>query len=141
MSEKKRFVLMGLSILAALACVCPVAFAAVEAGVGVIDTQALLRRHPRYEQTLTQVIEMADRKQKDAGADIDEGSFNRLRDEVAEEEWRLMQPLFDEIEAAIRNVAAVIGLTHVVDKDRLYLGSGTDITEDVVRELIRMNGG
>ena len=137
-SEKKKFVLTGVLVAAVLICACPVVFAA-EVRVGLIDTQELLKQHPKYPQTLTQIVEMAERKQSEAGAD--EESFNRMREEVAEEEWRLMQPLFDEIDAAIRAVVVSMELTHVLDKDRLYFGSGMDITEAVVGELIRMNDG
>ncbi|MDR1136850.1 MAG: OmpH family outer membrane protein, partial [Synergistaceae bacterium] len=64
--------------------------------------------------------------------------FQAMRKEIAAEEQKLMQPLFKEIDLAIRNVATAKKITVVVDKTALFYG-GVDITDDVVQELKKTN--
>jgi len=45
-----------------------------------------------------------------------------------------MQPLFKDIDLAIRTVAKAKGLTIVLDKTQVFFG-GMDITNDVIQEL------
>ena len=120
--------------------------AAAEEKVGGIDPQKVLFQHPKYEQTLTQIKSIADKKQESAKAAIDKESdnnkkaeiFQNMRKEIAEEEQKLMLPLFKDIELAVRTVAGAKQVTVVVDKAALFYG-GIDITEDVVQELKKKN--
>jgi outer membrane protein len=50
------------------------------------------------------------------------------------EEQKLMEPLFKDIDLAIRTVAKLKSITVVLDKGQVFFG-GTDITEDVIQEL------
>ncbi|MDR1966950.1 MAG: OmpH family outer membrane protein [Synergistaceae bacterium] len=119
-----------------------VALAADEERVGGIDPQKVLFQHPKYEQTLKQIKNIADQKQNEAKVAIDKESdndkkaeiFQNMRRNIAEEEQKLMQPLFKEIDLAVRTVATAKKITVVVDKTALFYG-GIDITEDVVQEL------
>jgi outer membrane protein len=61
-----------------------------------------------------------------------------MRKAIADEEQKLILPLFKDIENAIRTVASAKKLTVVVDKTALFYG-GVDITDDVVQELRRNN--
>ena len=115
---------------------------AAEERVGGIDPQQVLFQHPKYEQTLRQIKNIADKKQDDAKTAIDKEAdnnkkaeiFQNMRREIAEEEQKLMQPLFKDIDMAIRTVATAKKMTVVVDKTALFYG-GVDITDDVVQEL------
>jgi len=148
MSEKKRYVLMGVLALMVAVGTCSIAFAAAEERVGGIDPQSVLFQHPNYERTLRQIRDIADRKQNEAKIAIDREPddnkkaelFRRMRMEIAEEEQKLMQPLFREIDMAVRTVATAKRITVVVDKTALFYG-GMDITEDVVQELRRSSAG
>jgi outer membrane protein len=134
----------------ALFCGVSVAGAAVaaEEKVGGIDPQKVLFQHPKYGQTLQQIKKIADQKQEQAKAAIDKESdnnkkaeiFQAMRKEIAEEEQKLMQPLFKDIDLAVRTVASAKQVTVVVDKTALFYG-GVDITDDVVQELKRTKTG
>jgi outer membrane protein len=119
---------------------------AAEEKVGGVDPQKVLFLHPKYEQTLKQFKEIADNKQREAKDAIDKEAdnnkkaeiFQNMRRTVAEEEQKLMQPLFNDIDLAIRSVATAKKVTVVVDKSALFYG-GIDITDDVVQELKKKN--
>lgn len=118
------------------------AASAADEKVGAIDPQQILFQHPKYEQTLKQIQSTAEKKEKDAKGAIDKESDNAKKQqiyqnlvrEISEEERKLMKPLFDEIDIAIRTIATNKGITVVVDKSALFMG-GVDITDDVVQEL------
>jgi outer membrane protein len=122
--------------------ICTAALAAEEERVGGIDPQKVLFQHPKYEQTLKQIKGIADQKQNEAKAEIDKETdnnkkaeiFQKMRSVIAEEEQKLMQPLFKEIDLAVRAVAVAKKITVVVDRTALFYG-GIDITDDVVQEL------
>jgi outer membrane protein len=124
------------------------AASAAEEKVGGIDPQKVLFQHPKYEQTLEQIRSIANKKQDDAKEKIDKESdnakkaeiFQNMRKEIAAEEQKLMQPLFNDIDQAVREVARAKQVTVVVDKTALFYG-GIDITDDVVQELRRKSAG
>jgi outer membrane protein len=144
-NKNRRYVLISVLALLSVMWACA-AFAADEEKVGGIDPQKVLFQHPKYEQTLKQIKGIADQKQNEAKLAIDKESdnnkkrelFEKMRREVAEEEQKLMQPLFKEIDLAVRAVAAAKKITVVVDKTALFYG-GIDITDDVVQELKKKN--
>jgi outer membrane protein len=121
---------------------------AAEEKVGGIDPQKVLFQHPKYESTLKQIKDIADKKQEEAKTAIDKETdnnkkaeiFQTMRKEIAEEEQKLMQPLFKDIDLAVRTVATAKQVTVVVDKTALFYG-GVDITDDVVQELKRTKAG
>jgi outer membrane protein len=139
--------LLGVFIVSLLlGCFSAGVSVAAEEKVGGIDPQKVLFQHPKYEQTLQQIKSIADKKQESAKAAIDKESdnnkkaeiFQNMRKEIAEEEQKLMLPLFKDIELAVRAVAGAKQVTVVVDKAALFYG-GIDITEDVVQELKKKN--
>jgi outer membrane protein len=146
MSVMKKTVFFLMVVLTAVLLGCTIASAAEEEKVGGIDPQSVLFQHPKYDQTLNQIKNIADQKQNEAKVQIDKESdnnkkaeiFQAMRKEIAEEEQKLMQPLFREIDLAIRNVATAKKITVVVDKTALFYG-GVDITDDVVQELKKKN--
>ncbi len=121
---------------------------AAEERVAGIDPQKVLFQHPKYEQTLQQIKNIAEKKQNDAKVAIDKETdnnkkaelFQKMRLEIAEEEQKLMRPLFEEIDKAVRKVAQAKSVTVVVDKSALFYG-GIDITDDVVQELKLSSSG
>ena len=123
------------------------AFAADEK-IGGIEPQKILFQHPKYEQVLKQIKSIAEKKQNDAKAAIDKETdnnkkaqiFQNMRKDIAEEEQKLMQPLFKEIDLAVRTVATAKKITVVVDKTAIFYG-GVDITEDVIQELKKKSAG
>lgn len=110
--------------------------------VGTIDTQKVMFQHPKFQQVQRQVRDVTDKLQKDAQDAIDKESDNKKkaeiyqtkRQELAQEERKLMEPLFKEINLAMRTVANQKKLTVVMDKGVVFYG-GTDITDAVIAEL------
>lgn len=145
--KKAKFLGVVLSLIALVLLVGGAAFAAEEK-VGGIDPQKVLYQHPKYEKTLQQIKSIADKKQDEAKIAIDRETdndkktqiFQNMRRAIAEEEQKLMQPLFKDIDLAVRKVANDKKVTVVVDKTALFYG-GVDITEDVVQELKKSAGG
>lgn len=137
-----------LLLSAVIGVFAPCAAFAAEERVGGMDPQKVLFQHPKYEQTLRQIKAVADKKQNEAKAAIDKETdnnkkaelFQKMRKEIADEEQKLMQPLFNDIDMAVRTVAGAKKITVVVDKTALFYG-GIDITDDVVQELKKRNAG
>ena len=110
--------------------------------IGCVNPQKIMFQHPKFEQVQKQIKDMTDKKQKEAKASIDKESddkkkaqiYQSKRQELAKEEAKLMEPLFKDINLAIRTVANAKKITVVVDKDAVFFG-GTDITEAVITEL------
>ncbi|MDR1650738.1 MAG: OmpH family outer membrane protein [Synergistaceae bacterium] len=143
---KKIVLLAAIAVFAGMSASTSAWAAAAEERVGAIDPQRVLFQHPKYEQTLNQIKNIADQKQVAAKGEIDKEPdnnkkaeiFQNMRRSIAEEEQKLMQPLFKEIDIAVRTVAAAKKITVVVDKTALFYG-GQDITDDVVQELKKKN--
>ncbi|MDR0764837.1 MAG: OmpH family outer membrane protein [Synergistaceae bacterium] len=151
MSKGKKlaaaFIFAFCAALAAYSCAFAAATpAAPEEKVGAIEPQKVLFQHPKYEQILQQIKSIADQKQNEAKTAIDKESdngkkaeiFQNMRRTIAEEEQKLMQPLFREIDLAVRTIATAKKITVVVDKTALFYGA-VDITDDVVQELKKKN--
>jgi outer membrane protein len=149
MSRGKKFAAAFIFALFAAVWAYTGAFAAAaapEEKVGAIEPQKVLFQHPKYEQTLKQIKSIADQKQNEAKVAIDNESdnskkaeiFQNMRMVIAEEEQKLMQPLFREIDLAVRTIATAKKITVVVDKTTVFYGA-LDITDDVVQELKKKN--
>ncbi|MDR1134083.1 MAG: OmpH family outer membrane protein [Synergistaceae bacterium] len=150
MSGSKKFaaafIIAFFAAVSAYSCAFAAAAAAPEEKVGAIEPQKVLFQHPKYEQTLDQIKKVADQKQNEAKVAIDKETdnnkkaeiFQNMRRTIAEEEQKLMQPLFKEIDLAVRTIATAKKITVVVDKTTVFYGA-TDITDDVVQELKKKN--
>ncbi|MEA3507297.1 MAG: OmpH family outer membrane protein [Synergistota bacterium] len=116
--------------------------AAAEEKIGVIDPQKVLFQHPRFEQVQKQRRSVVEKKQQEAQTAIEKTEDNQekqkiyetKRMEAAKEEQKLMEPIFKDIDLAIRTVAKAKGVTLVLDKGQVFFG-GADLTEDVIQEL------
>ena len=107
-----------------------------------VDPQKIMFQHPKFEQIQKQISDITSKKQAEAKAAIDKETddkkkakiFQDKRTEAANEERKLMEPLFKDINLAIRTVANAKKITVVVDKGAVFFG-GTDITAEVITEL------
>ena len=120
--------------------------AMAEEKIGVIDPQKVLFQHPKFEQAQRQIKTVVEKKQAEAKDAIDKTSdnnekqriFETKRQEAAREEQKIMEPIFKDLDLAIRTVAKAKGVTVVLDKTQVFFG-GADITEDVIQELKKKN--
>lgn len=136
-------------LLASLFLLVALAGAALaEEKVAIIDPQKVMFQHPKFEQTQKQIKTVMEKKQNEAKAAIDKEKdnnkkaqiFQAKRQEAAVEEKKLMDPLFKDIDMAIRTVCKAKAVTVVVDRNAVFFG-GLDITDDVVQELKKKSSG
>lgn len=112
--------------------------------IGCVSPQKIMFQHPKFQQVQKQIKDMAESKQKETKTAIDKESddkkksqiYQTKRQELAKEEAKLMEPIFKDINLAIRTVANAKKITVVVDKDAVFYG-GIDITDAVIAELKR----
>lgn len=117
--------------------------ASVEA-VGVVDRGLILDSHPGLAAARQKLAEVARQKENEAKAAADKESdtakkaqaVQAKRMELAQEEQKLMAPIYRDCEQAVREVAVKKKLTLVLDKFVVLIG-GTDITQDVIQQLSR----
>ncbi len=110
--------------------------------IGVINPQAIMAGHPKLKDVQSKVKTALQQKQSEAKIAIDAESdnnkkakiFQKKREEAAMEEKKLMDPLFKEIDLAIRTVAKAKKLEIVLDNTGVFYG-GVDITNDVIQYL------
>ncbi|MBO8153607.1 OmpH family outer membrane protein [Thermovirga sp.] len=136
----RSIVTVGVLSLFLVAFVCGTALA--QEKIGVLDPQKVLFQHPKFAQVQKEIKAMMQKKQAEAKAAIEKATddkekqkiFSTKRQEAAMQEQKLMQPLFKDIDLAIRTVAKTKGITIVLDKAQVFFG-GIDITEDVIQNL------
>ncbi|MCL2147444.1 MAG: OmpH family outer membrane protein [Synergistaceae bacterium] len=120
------------------------AAAAASAGdkIGVIDSQMVITKHPRFEDAMKELQTISKKKEEEArnAADLetdDNRKAQKIREkrlELAKEEQRIMEPIIQEAQLAVRTIAKNKGLTIILEKASVYVG-GIDITEDVVQQI------
>lgn len=151
MSMKK--VLMLVMVISVLAVSATASFAASKknasqaatiGGVGIVDRGEILNNHPNLEKVRQQLANIARQKENEAKAAADKESdttkkaqaVQAKRMELAQEEQRLMAPIYRDCEQAVREVAVKKKLTLVLDKFVVLIG-GEDITQDVIQQLAK----
>lgn len=110
--------------------------------VGYVVKEKLLSNHPRFQDFQKQVRELYEKKKAEAEEQVKKlTSDDEKRKavaakerEFAEEHDKMLKPLIDEIEAAIRKVAQAKKLAVVLDRSVVVFG-GVDITDEVIAEL------
>ncbi len=110
--------------------------------MGCVDPQKIMFQHPKFEEVQKQIRDVTNKKQEEAKAAIEKETddkkkaqiFQTKRTEAANEERWLMEPIFKDINLAIRTVANAKKITVVVDKGAVFYG-GTDITDDVIADV------
>ena len=116
--------------------------ASAEEKIGVIDSQKIVFQHPKFEGITKQMQQISKTKETEMKTAVDSEKdqdkkaeiYQAKRRELAQEEQRLMQPLFQEAQMAVRTVAKLKNITVVIEKGAVYFG-GIDITDDVIQEL------
>ncbi|MCF7935967.1 MAG: OmpH family outer membrane protein [Synergistales bacterium] len=142
MNRMTRTALIGVLVVMLVAVYAGSAVA--ETKIGVIDPQRVLYNHPDFKATQQRIKQMSEQKQSEAKMAIDSVSDNqqkaqiyqKKRQEAAQEEQSLMEPLFKDVDMAIRTVAKARGFTVILDKAQVFYG-GTEVTEAVIQELKR----
>ncbi|PKL02594.1 MAG: HlpA protein, partial [Synergistetes bacterium HGW-Synergistetes-2] len=101
-SGKRIGILLLLAIL--LVCFSAVLASANDEKIGVIDSQKIIFQHPRFEAVTKQLQQISQKKENEMKMAVDKESdqnkkaqiFNTKRNEFAQEEAKLMQPIFQE---------------------------------------------
>ncbi len=116
-----------------------VGFAASPSGVGVVTWQVLMVQHPDMQiikAAMDNEIEVAKRefeaKAKGLSQEEQQKVYMQYQERLSERERKLMEPLFEKINNAIKKVADAKGLSIVVDRQGVLYG-GTDITDEVMK--------
>jgi outer membrane protein len=144
----KKIVLLSLMASAVVVCGEKIAAAAAAAAQGdtiaVINSQEIVSKHPNFEEATKQLQQISRTKEAEAKAAADKEPdaakkaqlIQAKRRELAQEEQRLMEPIFKDCQQAVRVVATKKNVTIVLEKASVYFG-GTDITVDVIQQLSR----
>jgi outer membrane protein len=145
----KKIIVVSMLIVLGVACLGSAASAAAAAApagdrIGVIDSQEIISKHPAFEEAARQLQQTGRQKESEAKAMADKETepakkaqaVQTKRMELAREEQRLMEPIFKDCQEAVRVVAKQKNITLVLEKASVYFG-GTDITEDVVKQVLR----
>lgn len=122
MSRSRK--ILSVMALSALVLTALSGIALAQEKIGVIDPQKVLFQHPKFEQAQKQIKTVVEKKQAEAKDAIDKTSdnnekqriFEAKRQEAAREEQKIMEPIFKDIDLAIRTVAKAKGVTIVLDK-------------------------
>ena len=139
----KKIFSLFLTFVMCFALMSP-AMAKAQGNIGIIDTQKILQAHPDMEGA-RQKMQLEEQKAKqdyeDNGKSLPEAEkeqyIQKLQQQLAKMEHETMGPIGTQIDAAIKKVAEEKGLTVVLDKGGVITG-GTDITEDVVKEISKI---
>ena len=153
--SSKKFILLGLAVSLLVMCLSVSASAAAKKSsssstppnadfVGIVDRGLILDSHPGLNQARQQLANIARQKENEAKAAADKETDNAKkaqavqakRMELAQEEQKLMAPIYRDCEQAVRDVAVKRKLTLVLDKFVVLIG-GVDITQDVIQQLSR----
>mgnify|MGYP001005318991 CR=1 FL=1 len=121
----------------------PAATVPVE-GVGVIDIDEVVNKHPGMANARQQAANLSRQKENEAKAAADKESdpakkaqiVQAKRMELAKEEQKIMDPIFRDCQQAVREVAVNKKLTLVLNKSVVLIG-GSDITQDVIQQLAK----
>ena len=122
----------------------PAASATTADSVGIVDRGEILNNHPRLAQVRQQLANIARQKEQEAKAAADKETdtakkaqaVQAKRMELAQEEQKLMAPIYQDCEQAVREVAVRKKLMLVLDKFVVLIG-GVDITQDVIQQLAK----
>ena len=112
--------------------------------VGVVDMTEVFNSHPRLSQIRQQLNNLARQKENEARAAADKETdtakkaqaVQAKRMELAQEEQKLMGPIYQDCQQAVREVVVRKKLTLVLDKFVVLIG-GIDITQDVIQQLAK----
>ncbi|MBR4196426.1 MAG: OmpH family outer membrane protein [Synergistaceae bacterium] len=112
--------------------------------VGVVDMGMILDSHPRLNEVRQQIANLYRQKENEAKAAADKETDQQKkaqavqakRMELAQEEQKLMAPIYRDCQQAVREIAVKRKLTLVLTNAVVLIG-GVDITQDVIQQLSR----
>ena len=112
--------------------------------VGVVDMTEVFNSHPKLSQIRQQLNNLARQKENEARAAADKETdtakkaqaVQAKRMELAQEEQKLMGPIYQDCQQAVREVVVRKKLSLVLDKFVVLIG-GIDITQDVIQQLAK----
>lgn len=141
MFSMKKFALIAAIMAAFTLLIAGTACADV---VGMVNPQKVMFQHPKFEQSQKQIRDITVKKQEEAKKGIEAAKtdqekakiFQDKRREAAQEEVKIMKPLFEDVNLAIRTVAKAKKITVVITNEAVMFGA-IDITQDVINELKR----
>ncbi|MBP2665041.1 MAG: outer rane chaperone Skp (OmpH) [Firmicutes bacterium] len=118
-----------------------VASAAAASNVGVVNYQMLVQQHPELAkvQSTMQTESEAAKKEFDAkaaslGDKEKQEYYMQLQQRLQLKNQELMVPIFNKVDAVIKEVSDAKGLAVVVDKGAVIYG-GTDITDECTKKI------
>lgn len=118
-----------------------VASAAPASNVGIVNYQMLVQQHPdlaKVQATMQTESETAkkefDGKSATLGDKEKQEYFMQLQQRLQLKNQELMVPIFNKVDAIIKEVSDAKGLSVVVDKAAVIYG-GQDITDDCVKKV------
>ena len=112
--------------------------------VGIVDMAEVFNNHPKLEQTRQKLTQLARQKENEAKAAADKETdtakkaqaVQAKRMELAQEEEKMMAPIYRDCQQAVREVAARKKIVLVLSKLGVLIG-GVDITQDVIQQLAK----
>ena len=118
-----------------------VASAAAASNVGVVNYQILVQQHPdmaKVQSTMQAESEAAkkdfDAKAASLGDKEKQEYYMQLQQRLQLKNQELMVPIFNKVDAVIKEVADAKGLAVVVDKGAVIYG-GADITDECQKKI------
>ena len=118
-----------------------VSAAAPASNVGVVNYQMVVQQHPdlaKVQSTMQTESESAkkefDAKAASLGDKEKQEYFMQLQQRLQLKNQELMVPIFNKVDAVIKEVSDSKGLSIVVDKNAVIYG-GQDITDDCVKKV------
>lgn len=119
------------------------AMGASAAGVGFVNTNALMQAHPKMEKAQLDMKAAAQKaqndfqKQSDGKSDTEKQQIaNNLQKSLAEKEQATMGPIIQDIQKAIQQVRQEKGLDIIVDQ-AVVIDGGVDVTSEVGQKLTK----
>ena len=119
------------------------AFGASAAGIGYVNTNALMQAHPKMEKARLEMRTAAQKAEQDfesksAGKSDQEKQqiAAELQKGLSEKNASLMGPIVKDIQKAIQQIRQAKGLDIVVDQ-AVVIDGGVDITAEVGQQLVK----
>ena len=118
-----------------------VASAAVPSNIGVVNYQMLVTQHPDLPKVQAAMQAESESAKKDFDAKSASMSdkekqeyYAQLQQRLQMKQQELMVPIFNKVDAAIKDVSDSKGLAIVIDRAGVVYG-GQDITDDVLKKI------
>lgn len=119
------------------------AFGVSAAGIGYVNTNALMQAHPKMEKARLEMRTAAQKAEQDfesksAGKSDQEKQqiAAELQKGLSEKNASLMGPIVKDIQKAIQQIRQAKGLDIVVDQ-AVVIDGGVDITAEVGQQLVK----